>query len=391
MRALAAVALLLPAAAAAAGDLTAMRIYPAPEYTRLVIEGSEIPPHRLSRLAQPPRLVLDIESSQGDELAKLISEASMEAVPSILSVRAGRNNPERIRIVFDLATPVSHSLFTLEPVAGYGSRLVLDIATDGDALLLRDLGFHSARSAQPSSVPPPTKGLSVDRLRVVIDAGHGGEDPGAIAANGANEKDIVLDISQRLYDKLELMDGIDPFLSRDSDIFLPLPTRVRRAHAARADLFISIHADSAPNKKAKGAAVFTLSERGASSRFARELAQQANLSDVVGGVNLDIPEHNRILEEAFRGLGREGKERSSLDFASDAIEQLEQLNGRHGDGLHSAGFAVLKSPQVPSVLVEVGFLSNPEEAAQLSTSAYRDKISARLARAIQLYYGRHRT
>ena len=379
--------------AAAGQELDSVRFYPSVEYTRLVIEGDSIPEHRLRRLANPPRLVLDISSASGDELLAPIRNLTLTGIPYLARIRAARNNRQRLRIVFDLHDAAAHSLFTLDPVAGFGSRLVLDIAAAGDSLLLRDLGFarYAGETAgELAPVSPGVDGYAADRLRVFIDPGHGGEDPGAIAANGRYEKDIVLDIARRLYDKLEAAIGIDPIISRDQDIFLPLPTRVRRAHAAKADLFISLHADSAKNRKASGSAVFTLSEKGASSRFARELAEHANLSDVIGGVNLDLSQHGRILEDTFRGLGREGKERSSRLFAADAIEHLERVNGRHGTGLHSAGFVVLKSPQIPSVLIEVGFLSNPQEAERLSRPAFRDRIAAELADAIQLYFSRQR-
>ena len=384
----------LAAAAAAGAGLDAVRFYPSIEYTRLVLEGDSIPEHRLRRLDSPPRLVLDIFSESGEELLEPIRSVTLEGIPYLDRIRAARNNPQRLRIVFDLHDAAAHSLFTLDPVAGFGSRLVLDIATAGDSLLLRDLGFARYAGSSDAPAPPPALrdqgSYGADRFRVFIDPGHGGEDPGAIAVNGRHEKDIVLDIGRRLYDKLESAIGIDPILSRDQDIFLPLATRVRRAHAAKADLFISLHADSARNRKASGAAVFTLSEKGASSNFARQLAEQANLSDVIGGVNLDLGQQGRILEDTFRGLGREGKERSSRLFAADAIEHLERVNGRHGTGLHSAGFAVLKSPQIPSVLIEVGFLSNPGEAERLSRPAFRERLASEIANAVQLYFSRQR-
>ena len=385
-------------------ELDALRFYPAAEYTRLVIEADTIPDHRLRRLDNPPRLVLDIISTSGDELLAPIASRDLSEISYLDRIRAARNNAQRLRIVFDLHDSAAHSLFTLDPGHGFGNRLVLDIAAAGDSLLLRDLGFarYAGKSESqvqspspvqsepaPIAVAPEPEGYRVDRYRVFIDPGHGGEDPGAIAANGKYEKDIVLDIAQRLYDKLESAIGIDPIISRDQDIFLPLASRVRRAHAAEADLFISLHADSAKNRKASGAAVFTLSEKGASSKFAEELANRANLSDVIGGVNLELHEHDRILQDTFRGLGREGKERSSKLFAVDAIEHLERVNGRHGTGLHSAGFLVLKSPQIPSVLVEVGFLSNLQEAERLSQPAFRERIATELANAVQLYFSRY--
>ena len=390
----AAILLAAPASSVAGQNLVAVRFYPSVEYTRLVIEGDAIPEHRLRRLDNPPRLVLDIASESGDDLLDPIRNLNLEAIPYLERIRAARNNQQRLRIVFDLHNTVAHSLFTLDPVAGFGGRLVLDIAAAGDSLLLRDLGFARYAGEVDHQLPevfPDKEGYAADRFRVFIDPGHGGEDPGAIAADGSYEKDVVLDIAKRLYDKLEVVIGIDPIMSRDQDIFLPLQTRVRRAHAAKADLFISLHADSAKNRKASGSAVFTLSEKGASSRFARELAEHANLSDVIGGVNLDLGQHGRLLEDTFRGLGREGKERSSKLFAVDVIERLERVNGRHGSGLHSAGFLVLKSPQIPSVLIEVGFLSNPQEAERLSRPVFRDRIASEIANAVQLYFSRQRS
>ncbi len=386
--ALACVLLLPGAAAAEGGGIRDVRLYPAVEYTRLVVEGDELPRYRLAILDEPDRLVLDVSSSGGEHLLDVVRDRDLSDSYYLRDIRAARFSNETLRIVFDLKSPVSYSIFTLEPVSDFGSRVVLDISpvesSQSNYELLRDLGFVSP-PAQPPGAPqqrPP-----VLDFVVMIDAGHGGEDPGAVNSDGLKEKHIVLDIARRLKRRLNMIDGITPQLTRTEDIFLPLATRVRLAQNSQADLFISIHADSFTSARPRGSWVFVLSEMGASSKLARQLAQHANLSDRIGGIN-SSGQGSKQVEAALTGIFRDGKKRASQQYASIALEHLGSINEVHGKDVHAAGFAVLKSPSVPSVLIEVGFISNPADARLLVQEGYRDRLAEQIAAAVVEYRDR---
>ena len=379
---------LLPGAVlpAAATDLRDVRMYPSREYTRLVVELGIQPSYRLLKLDSPARLVLDVNAKSGDELLEKMRLQDLGEARYLLRVRSARHDEEKVRIVFDLAEEVSYSLFALEPVAEYGDRVVLDLAPkalrDNTNGLLRDLGFSSAQPREERPAPKPSKS---DRdFLVVIDAGHGGEDPGAVNRSGVREKSIVLDIARRLHARLKQIPGIDPQLTRSRDIFLPLATRVRIAQDADADLFLSIHADSFDNPKPRGASVFVLSKKGASSKLAKSLAVQANLSDRIGGINASSTTSNSV-EKALTFIFTDGKERASRSFAAATLDSLSMIGETHGSSVHSAGFAVLKSPVIPSVLIEVGFISNPEDAKLLVREDYRARLAEQIAAAVVEY------
>lgn len=381
-----AAAALLAAAAlpAGAGDLSAIRLYPAAEYTRLVVEADVLPGYRLAILEGPDRLVLDVSASDSDELLDAVRNRDLSGAPYLRDIRAARFDGDRLRVVFDLSGEVTYSLFSLDPVQSYGSRVVLDISPRGgsgrNVGLLSDLGFTSV-APDPGRPAPESAG----DFHVMIDPGHGGEDPGAVNKDGVREKHIVLDISRRLERRLGRVPGVRASMTRRDDVFIPLATRIRMAQERDVDLFVSIHADSFTSSRPRGASVFVLSRKGASSRLAAQLAEHANLSDQVGGINSAAGAPSTEVERALTDIFKDGKERASRSYAEIALERLGSINHTHGDHVHSAGFAVLKSPSVPSVLIEVGFLSNPDDARLLTTSGYRQRLAEQIALAIIEY------
>ena len=375
--------------AGAAADVLDFRLYPAVEYTRLVYESRQEPIYRLSIVENPDRLVLDLFTANGDVLLDRVRNRELSSAPYLSSIRAARFDDERLRIVFDLSSEVKYSLFALEPIDKYGHRVVLDVSPRDPQVavtgLLSDLGFSGLRKPALSAL------LSIEPLDerpfvVMIDAGHGGEDPGAINDSGLREKYIVLDIAKKVYQQLLSYPQIKPLLTRNEDIFLPLATRVRLAQQTNTDLFLSIHADSFNTARPRGASVFVLSRKGASSRLAQTLATHANLSDRVGGINIVSDGDSESLDAALTEIYRDGKERASRDFASIILSHLGTINEIHGKHVHSAGFAVLKSPVVPSVLVETGFLSNPHDAKLLADPDFRTRIANQIAAAVLSYH-----
>ena len=373
---------LVPAVAA---DLDDIRLYPAVEYTRLVVEAAELPGYRLSVLSDPARLVFDVTTDDSDELLDAVRNRDLSSSPYLKSIRAARFSEDKVRIVFDLQMEVKYSLFTLKAVSRYGDRVVLDISpkATGEANygLLQDLGFKAVPSAPVKPKPPPRV-----KFHVMIDPGHGGEDPGAVNQAGLKEKHIVLDIAKKLQQRLEQIPTINAQLTRSSDIFLPLATRVRLAQDANADLFVSIHADSFTSARPRGASVFVLSRKGASSRFAQRLAEHANLSDIIGGINTGAGSNKT--EQALTGIFKDGTERASRGYAELALKHMGTISEIHGAQVHAAGFAVLKSPSIPSALVEVGFISNPQDAQLLTDNSYRSRVAEQIAAAIVEYQER---
>lgn len=370
-------------AVAGADSLHDIRLFPSDLYTRLVIDAEKLPGYRLSRLSDPERLVLDVYIEHGDALLDKINQAAVSTT-YLRGVRAARYDQEKLRFVFDLDAKINFNLFALEPLGEYGHRVVLDVSPEATAQanpgLLSDLGF-AGQTANPLPEPPPQ---NLDNFVVVIDAGHGGEDPGALNKFGENEKHIVLDIAKQLAEILNTQANIAAHLTRDKDIFLPLASRVRLAHKHNADLFISIHADSFTSSRPRGSSVFVLSRKGASSNLAQRLAEQENLADMVGGINT-AGGRSKALDDSLTSIFKDGKERASRQFAIIAKESLAEVNLKHGDHIHSAGFAVLKSPSIPSVLVEVGFLSNPADAQLLSQADFRRRVAEQLAASIINY------
>ena len=368
-----------------ATELADIRIYPSKEYTRLVVEANSLPGYRLRLVENPQRLVLDINTNQSDHLLSKIQNLALNNASYLKNIRSARFTPEKIRIVFDLNDEVTYSLFNLDPVSDYGHRVVLDISPSSQQAenydLLTDLGF-TAKTPKPKETPSPTR--PAKEFLVVLDPGHGGEDPGAVNKDGVREKHIVLDIAKKISLRLKNEPGINVKLTREDDLFLPLATRVRIAQVLNADLFLSIHADSFTNARPRGASVFVLSKKGASSKLASHLAEHANLSDRVGGINTSSASSTAV-DVALTGIFKDGKERASRNIAQLTLDHLSLINVVHGKEIHAAGFAVLKSPAIPSALVEVGFISNPNDAKLLLDNTYRNRVAEQIAAAIVEY------
>jgi N-acetylmuramoyl-L-alanine amidase len=353
-------------------------VWPAKDYTRLTLEAPAEMKYELFSLKDPERLVLDLETSElTPALSELEGKVSADD-PYIAKLRVGRNRPGVVRVVLDLKSEVKPQVFTLKPIGEYGHRLVLDIhpAVDPVAALLEQMEKESREHP------------SVARLAtIVIDAGHGGEDPGALGRHGSREKEVTLMIAKRLKELVDGEPNLRAVLTRDGDYFLPLAERVEKARKLRADLFVSIHADSFVRKDARGSSVFALSERRATSEAARWLARKENEADLIGGVNLDVKD--RYLAQTLLDLSQTATIDHSLRLGDSVLKRLAAVNTLHRGRVEQASFAVLKAPDVPSILVETAFISNPEEERRLTDERYQDKLARAILEGIKDYVAKH--
>lgn len=409
--------------AQAAITIGSTRIWPAQEYTRLTLESGESIRHNLFTLQNPERLVIDLEDVEiNDALNDLTGKISKDD-PYIQNIRIGRFKPGIVRLVLDLKTEVKPQLFSLRPVAEYGHRLVLDVypAIPLDPLMELALksenklaekpaapedktpapplhGEPEPAASQPmdtaqSSVRPdtaPPKGASEigNRILVIaIDAGHGGEDPGARGHKGSYEKNVTLAIARKLKGLLDDTSGMRGVLIRDGDYFIPLGGRVEKARKVHADLFVSIHADAYIKSHARGSSVFALSERGATSASARWLAKKENEADLIGGVNIAVKDP--YLARTLLDLSQTATINDSLKVAKYMLKELGSINNLHRGHVEQAGFAVLKSPDIPSVLVETAFISNPAEERKLNDEAYQTKIANAILGGVKRYFAQN--
>jgi N-acetylmuramoyl-L-alanine amidase len=351
----------------------------------------------------PERLVVDLE---GVELGAALQELDGKVAtgdPYIEKLRVGRNRPGVIRLVLDLKTEVKPQAFTLKPIAEYGHRLVLDlypvvpldplaalIEADGKAAREEQAAAPPPAPAAPAALPgaPATARPKVARLAtIVIDPGHGGEDPGARGRLGSREKDVTLVIAQRLKALIDAEPDMRAVLTRDGDFYVPLQTRVDKARRVKADLFVSVHADAFIKPHARGSSVFALSERRATSEAARWLAKKENEADLVGGVNIDIKD--RYLAQTLLDLSQTATIDHSVRLGTAVLGELGNVNTLHKARVEQASFAVLKSPDVPSILVETAFISNPEEEKRLNDEAYQDKLARAILAGIKRYFAKH--
>jgi N-acetylmuramoyl-L-alanine amidase len=427
--------------------IVAVRVWPAKDYTRVTIESDQALAATHLLTEAPYRLVVDID---GLELSAALRELVGKVQPDdpfIAGVRVGQYKPRVVRLVFDLKQAPRPQQFTLAPVAAYQHRLVFDLYPEQEAdpllaLIREKEGGSSTAAAQalhdeldaliaridrpdaaasapaaaataapPPSAPavpvpvaappappappaapaPPTAGerRRVDRLVIVaLDAGHGGEDPGAIGPGGLREKDVVLALALALREELNALPGMRVMLTRDADFFVPLHERVRKARRVQADLFVSLHADAFFRPEARGASVFALSTQGASSSAARWMAERENAADQVGGVNTAQVRDPQVLR-AMLDMSTTAQIKDSLKLGHEVLTRIGQVGRLHKGQVEQAGFAVLKAPDIPSILVESAFISNPEEEARLRDPAYRAKLVAALSSGIQRYFARH--
>jgi N-acetylmuramoyl-L-alanine amidase len=422
--------------AEAASTISSARVWPAEDYTRLTLESPTPIQFKSFTIKNPERLVVDLEDT--DINATLDGLAAKVAAddPYIKLVRVGRFKPGVVRIVLDLKTEVNPSVFTLPPNGVYGHRLVLDIypvhpvdplmaliqtknpqvaaaggspSADAATKEGEDAGvkvalkpaddLHSGKTssegpsgseapAVKSDIPGRTPPSQVARLiTIAIDAGHGGEDPGARGQNGTYEKNVTLAIARRLKEKVDATENMRGVLVRDGDYFIPLQGRVIKARKMRADMFVSIHADAYVKPHARGSSVFALSERGATSAAARWLAKRENDADLIGGVNIDVKDP--YLAQTLLDLSQTATINDSLKLGKAVLSELGDINTLHKGAVEQAGFAVLKSPDIPSILVETAFITNPEEERKLNDASYQDKMANSILAGIKRYFAKN--
>ena len=368
-----------------------MRVWPAEAYTRVTLEHDR--PLRFSHLLlkNPDRLVLDLEGVEFNSVLQSLPSKVIENDPQIRLIRAGRYKPEVVRIVVELKTEVQPQVFSLAPIGSYGHRLVLDLypaeAPDPLMALLREReGRLDARPAERPGMPGGV--ADMERMyTIAIDAGHGGEDPGAIGRGGTYEKDVTLAIARRLKRRIDAEPNMRAFMTRNGDYFVPLGQRVARARRVNADLFVSIHADAWIKPTARGSSVFVLSETGASSSAARWLAQRENAADLVGGVNLGVRDPH--LARTLLDLSQTATLNDSLRLARAVLGEIGGINTLHKPHVEQAGFAVLRAPDIPSILVETAFISNPEEEKRLNDETYQEQMADALMAGIRQYFAQN--
>jgi len=429
-------------------SIVAVRIWPAQDYSRVTIESDTPLATKQSFVPEPPRLAVDIEGMDlNQQLRELVGKVRPDD-PNIASIRVGQYQPGVVRLVLDLKREARPQVFSLAPVAAYRNRLVLDLypAAPPDplaALIAERAGGPSGpapapapaahasmqdppealinrrlqttdtptqpeppvppktavaqapeppATPAPSDPPRPSVHRGTDRIIIVaLDPGHGGEDPGATGPQGTHEKDVVLKVAHLLRDRINAtrIDGnpMRAYMTRDADFFVPLATRVAKARRVQADLFVSIHADAFSNPDARGASVFALSQSGASSSAARWLASKENEADLIGGVNVGVQDQH--VQRAMLDMSTTAQINDSLKLGGVLLGEIGAMAKLHKAHVAQAGFAVLKAPDIPSVLVETAFISNPEEEARLRSSAYQQQLADALMRGIVRYFAKN--
>ncbi len=361
--------LAFPVQAAKSVEIQGARLWNAPDHTRLVFDISRSVEHRLFTLENPSRLVIDFEDAS---LKKKLDPAKFTS-RHIKTLRYAPQPGGKLRVVLDLAHPVRPRSFLLRPSGDYGHRLVIDLYD------------RTGSTRVTQSVKKEQRKPGVRDVIVAIDAGHGGEDPGARGRKlRAREKDITLAIARKLKKLIDAEPGMRAVLTRKGDYYVGLRKRMQIARKYHADLFVSIHADAFRNSKARGSSVFVLSRRGASSEAARWLAAKENASDLVGGVSLD--DKDDILASVLLDLAQTGTLAASMRAAALVHRQMGKIGKLHGDHVQNAGFMVLKSPDIPSMLVETGFISNPSEERQLASSKHQQRIARAIFKGIRTYF-----
>ena len=379
-----AVVLLVSFIAPAEAQVLSSRIWPARDYTRLTLESRDEIKFTLFGIKDPERLVLDLELA---ELSPALLELNTKVAaddPYVQGLRVAHNRPGIVRLVLDLKAEVKPQVFTLKPIAEYGHRLVLDLYP---MVPLDPLAALIEESEKPKALDK-SKPSRVARLAIiVIDAGHGGEDPGATGRHGSREKNITLTIARRLKALVDAEPNMRALLTRDGDYYLPLHVRVDKARKVKADLFVSIHADAFIRPHARGSSVFALSERRATSEAASWLAKKENEADLVGGVNLDVKDV--YLKKTLLDLAQTATIDHSLRLGDLVLRRLGAVNNLHKPRVEQASFAVLKAPDVPSILVETAFISNPQEEKRLNDESYQNKLARALLDGIRDYVAKH--
>ncbi len=350
-------------------SVESVRVWRAPDHTRLVLDLDGPVEHKLFSLDQPRRVVIDIENTKFDtDLADL----QLTGTP-ISSLRHGRRNEDDLRVVLDLAQAARPRSFTLSPQAGKPHRLVIDL--------------YDAETKTVKTVANVTRQSEHRDIVIAIDAGHGGEDPGAIGPGKLYEKDVVMAISKELATLINREPGYKAQLVRTGDYYIALKDRRDKARQIRADLFISVHADAFKDSRAKGASVFALSRRGATSETARFLAAKENDADLIGGVGgVSLSDKDDVLAGVLVDLSMTANMTSSLNVGGNVLREMGGITRLHKHQVEQAGFMVLKSPDVPSILVETGFISNPEEARKLNSHSHRVQLANAIFRGVKSFF-----
>ncbi|MCZ2105668.1 MAG: N-acetylmuramoyl-L-alanine amidase [Comamonadaceae bacterium] len=409
-------------------SIVAVRVWPAQDYSRVTIESDQALTTTQTFVPTPPRLAVDIHGLDlNPQLRELVGKIRPDD-PNIAAIRIGQNQPGIVRMVLDLKHDARPQVFSLPPVAAYRNRLVLDLypaepqdplatliaersappapaisapgePTDdplGELIARQSADGRRASAPAPAPTvapaPPPASARGTDRIIIVaLDPGHGGEDPGASGPRGTREKDVVLQVALLLRDRINASRvGGNPmraYLTRDADFFVPLATRVAKARRVQADLFVSIHADAFSSPDARGASVFALSQGGASSSAARWLANKENQADLIGGVNVGVQDQH--VQRAMLDMSTTAQINDSLKLGGVLLGEIGSMAKLHKPRVEQAGFAVLKAPDIPSVLVETAFISNPDEEARLRSSSYQQQLADALMRGIQRYFARN--
>jgi N-acetylmuramoyl-L-alanine amidase len=346
-------------------EVSAIRLWAGPDNTRVVLDLSGSAQHSLQILKNPDRVVLDVAG------ARLASSARTAPAGTglVKEVRMGRRPSGELRIVFDMMRPIQAKSFLTAPNNRYGYRLVIDLG-------------------QSQGVETPVK---VEHARpdardlvIAVDAGHGGEDPGAIGKNGTREKDVVLAIARELALKINAEPGMKAVLTRNGDYFVPLRDRMRRARAQQADLFVSIHADSIRDRRVDGSSVYILSQRGATDEASRWLAERENASDLIGGVSLD--DKDDVLASVLLDLSQSASLSASQVAAERVLRELNRVGEVRKPQVQQARFMVLKSPDIPSMLVETAYISNPQEEVRLRSAPHQAKLAAAIHQGVHDYF-----
>jgi N-acetylmuramoyl-L-alanine amidase len=353
--------------AQAAVDVRDVRVWASPESTRVVLDLSGSAQHTLQVLHFPERVVLDVSGARlGKGAHDTVAGAGL-----VKSVRLGHRPNGEIRVVMDLARPIAAKSFLTQPTHQYGYRLVVDFGAGAAGV--------AEKPVKAEHAPADARDLVI-----AIDAGHGGEDPGAIGKNGTREKDVVLAIARELSAKINGEPGMKAVLTRGGDYFVPLRDRMRRARAQQADLFVSIHADSIRDRSIDGSSVYILSPRGATDEASRWLAERENASDLIGGVSLD--DKGDVLASVLLDLSQSASLSASQVAAERVLHQLNLAGEVRKHEVQQARFMVLKSPDVPSMLVETAYISNPQEEMRLRTQAQQARLAAAIQRGVHDYF-----
>lgn len=414
--------------ALAANLVSAVRVWPAQDYTRITLEANSAFTYKMSYMQNPDRVVLDIDQVDLNSVIKSLADKVQANDPYIKQIRSA-NFQQGVRLVVDLKAAAKPNAFTLTPTGAYKYRLVLDVYPALDPLMamvaerdpapapaaavtadaqapatnapepvvvetaaLANNAVSQSAPASPSDITegPVIKNMPAEvkkvgrQIIVAIDAGHGGEDPGASGANGSREKDITLMVAKKLKQQIDAEPNMRAVLTRDGDYFIPLHGRVVKARGMQADLFVSIHADAFTKQSARGSSVFALSERGATSASARYLAKKENESDLIGGVSLN--DKDPILARTLLDLSQTATINDSLKLGKAVLSEIGEINTLHAKRVEQAAFAVLKSPDIPSILVETAFISNPEEERRLNDEAYQEQLCASILNGIKKYF-----